>query len=62
LEKGIPMSVKDPVCGMAVEREKAASTLEWAGTTYYFCSKGCRAEFESKQSESIAFAGLAHSS
>jgi putative ABC transport system ATP-binding protein len=52
----------DPVCGMAVEREKAAATLEWAGTTYYFCSKGCRAEFESKQGESIAFAGLAHSS
>lgn len=56
------MSVKDPVCGMAVEREKAAATLEWAGTTYYFCSKGCRAEFESKQSESIEFNRLAHSS
>ena len=39
----------DPVCGMAIEREKAAATLERDGTTYYFCSKGCRAEFESEE-------------
>jgi len=52
----------DPVCGMAVEREKAAATLEWAGTTYYFCSKGCRAEFESNQRESIEFNRLTYSS
>jgi len=36
----------DPVCGMSIEREQAAAALEVAGTTYYFCSKGCRAEFE----------------
>jgi putative ABC transport system ATP-binding protein len=34
----------DPVCGMAVEREHAVST-EQAGETYWFCSRGCRAEF-----------------
>ncbi len=34
----------DPVCGMALEREKAV-TAEWHGDTYYFCSRGCRAEF-----------------
>lgn len=34
----------DPVCGMAVERE-AAITGERDGTAYYFCSRGCRAEF-----------------
>jgi len=39
----------DPVCGMSIEREKAAATLEVCGTTYYFCSKGCRAEFAEKQ-------------
>jgi putative ABC transport system ATP-binding protein len=34
----------DPVCGMAVERERAVSaTVE--GTAYYFCSRGCRDEF-----------------
>ncbi|HKZ70584.1 MAG TPA: ATP-binding cassette domain-containing protein [Anaerolineales bacterium] len=38
----------DPVCGMAVEREKAAATLERDDVTYYFCSRGCRAEFEAE--------------
>ena len=34
----------DPVCGMAVEREKAVSA-EREGRTFYFCSRGCRNEF-----------------
>jgi len=34
----------DPVCGMAVEKEKAA-VAEWKGRTFYFCSRGCRNEF-----------------
>jgi putative ABC transport system ATP-binding protein len=34
----------DPVCGMAIEREHAVST-EQAGETFWFCSKGCRAEY-----------------
>ncbi|MEW5985256.1 MAG: ATP-binding cassette domain-containing protein [Chloroflexota bacterium] len=38
----------DPVCGMAIEREKAAATLSTNGTTLYFCSRGCRAEFEAE--------------
>jgi putative ABC transport system ATP-binding protein len=37
--------VTDPVCGTAVEREKAPATLELGGQTYYFCSKSCRSEF-----------------
>ena len=34
----------DPVCGMAVERERAVSQ-DRDGETYFFCSNGCRAEF-----------------
>lgn len=34
----------DPVCGMAIERERAVSA-EWEGRTYHFCSRGCRNEF-----------------
>jgi putative ABC transport system ATP-binding protein len=34
----------DPVCGMAIEREHAVST-EQTGETYWFCSRGCRAEY-----------------
>ncbi|MBA3308268.1 MAG: YHS domain-containing protein [Chloroflexi bacterium] len=35
----------DPVCGMEVQTETAQNTAEHEGTTYYFCSKGCRLEF-----------------
>ncbi|HET7009461.1 MAG TPA: ATP-binding cassette domain-containing protein [Anaerolineales bacterium] len=40
--------VIDPVCGMSLEKEKAAATLELDGGQHYFCSRGCRAEFLSK--------------
>ena len=31
---------------MDVETEGAKLTLEHEGTTYYFCGKGCRLDFE----------------
>ena len=37
----------DPVCEMTVAAGKAGRPLEYGGVTYYFCSAGCRAEFES---------------
>jgi Cu+-exporting ATPase len=38
--------VIDPVCGMTVQPDKArGGTFEHQGTTYYFCSAGCRAKF-----------------
>jgi xanthine dehydrogenase accessory factor len=37
----------DPVCGMTVATGKAGRPLEFGGVTHYFCSAGCRAEFES---------------
>ena len=42
--KELVTMAEDPVCRMAVERENGIST-EWNGGTYYFCSRGCRAEF-----------------
>ena len=38
----------DPVCGMALEQDKAVR-MEWQGSTYYFCANGCREEFLKKQ-------------
>jgi len=36
----------DPVCGMTVDPAKArGGSAEHAGTTYYFCSEGCRKTF-----------------
>src|SRR5712692_7213063 len=36
----------DPVCGMAVDEQKAPATAVHQGTTYYFCAPGCKRTFE----------------
>jgi len=38
-------SAKDPVCGMTVKKADARYTYEYKGTTYYFCSQGCKDSF-----------------
>ena len=38
--------VTDPVCGMQVDPKKAAATSQYQGQTIYFCSPGCKADFE----------------
>ncbi|MCX6567598.1 MAG: YHS domain-containing protein [Candidatus Aminicenantes bacterium] len=35
----------DPVCGMTVVKATAKATFEFKGTTYYFCSPGCKEAF-----------------
>lgn len=42
--KDVVEMATDPVCGMAIERERAVTGVR-AGETYYFCAKGCRDEF-----------------
>jgi YHS domain-containing protein len=37
---------QDPVCGMIVDPETAASNYDYDGTTYYFCAVGCKVAFE----------------
>ena len=37
---------KDPVCGMTVDPVKAASSVEYEGKVYYFCSRGCAEKFQ----------------
>ena len=36
---------RDPVCGMNVDPAKAASTAEYEGRLYHFCSRGCAEKF-----------------
>jgi P-type Cu+ transporter len=36
---------RDPVCGMSVDPATAKLKADHAGTTYYFCSAGCRGKF-----------------
>lgn len=38
--------VLDPVCGMEIDRDMAAAKLNYRGKTYYFCSVGCKREFQ----------------
>lgn len=38
--------VTDPVCGMRIDPDDAAATVEHEGKTYYFCSEACRDRFE----------------
>ena len=38
--------VRDPVCGMRVEPEKAAGHSSHNGEEYYFCSKHCKEKFD----------------
>ena len=43
-----PMA-SDPVCGMEVSPEVAAAqglTSEHEGTTYHFCGRGCKLDFD----------------
>jgi putative ABC transport system ATP-binding protein len=42
--KDVVTMATDPVCEMAVERERAVSA-ELGGETFFFCSRGCREEF-----------------
>jgi Cu+-exporting ATPase len=37
---------RDPVCGMMVDRKKAAATSEHKGRTIYFCAAGCKKRFD----------------
>jgi len=37
---------KDPVCEMNVDEQTAAGSSRYEGTTYYFCSTNCKAEFD----------------
>jgi YHS domain-containing protein len=37
---------RDPVCGMQVNEAQAAGTSEYQGETYYFCSTGCKQQFD----------------
>jgi len=43
--------VKDPVCGMLVDRESADAISEFDGTLYYFCSSACAQEFNMRPAE-----------
>jgi len=42
---GAPGLTTDPVCGMAVDPATSTQHVAYGGTTYHFCSAGCRTKF-----------------
>jgi len=44
---------KDVVCGMQIDRAKAAGSSEYQGKTYYFCSKDCKARFDANPAQYV---------
>lgn len=48
---------RDPVCGMAVDPNRPAGKSQHQGSTYYFCSPGCKRKFDQNPSEYLAKIG-----
>jgi YHS domain-containing protein len=42
----LALEANDPVCGRDVVITRAASSSDYAGATYYFCSLECQQDFE----------------
>ncbi|MBA3346523.1 MAG: YHS domain-containing protein [Gemmatimonadales bacterium] len=49
--------VKDPVCGMTINRDDAAGQASHGGRTYYFCSTECRQSFQANPEQYVSAAG-----
>ena len=43
----------DPVCGMEIDENTSKEKAIHEGTTYYFCSKDCRDEFQASPEDYI---------
>ena len=46
--------VRDPVCGMSVDPATANQRSDFGGSTYYFCSAGCKETFDKDPGKYIA--------
>lgn len=58
--KSNTLTLKDPVCGMNIEKDKSAGTAEYKGRTYYFCAAGCRESFEKEPEKYLNAATVEH--
>ncbi len=51
---------KDPVCGMDVDPKTAPAKSVYQGKTYYFCSLGCKRDFDKEPQKYIKSSLHAH--
>ena len=54
--------VKDPICGMEIDKASAASRITYMGQTYYFCSEECKKIFKVTPQEVIKNASTSDAS
>jgi YHS domain-containing protein len=52
--------VKDPVCGMDVDPKTATGKSDYQGTTFYFCSSGCKKAFDKEPQKYVGKAEDSH--
>jgi len=38
--------VKDPVCGMEIDKEKVKGSVNYMGKTFHFCSDSCKSKLK----------------
>jgi len=50
----------DPVCGMDVDPKTAAGKSEYQGKTYYFCSPGCKKDFDKDPAQYVGQTQAGH--
>ena len=43
--------IKDPVCGMEIEKDAAVGPVEHRGKIFYFCRQRCKQKFENEPSK-----------
>ena len=46
--------IKDPVCGMDIEKQKAKGPASHMGRSFYFCSESCQKKFEKEPMKYMA--------
>jgi putative ABC transport system ATP-binding protein len=47
--KALAALVRDPVCGMLLDPRQAPARLEEEESVLYFCSRGCREQYEQER-------------
>lgn len=51
---------KDPVCGMDVDPKTTNAKSTYQGKTYYFCSPGCKRDFDRDPQKYIKVGSQGH--
>ena len=62
LSQGTETRLRDPVCGMAVSRERAAGSITHGGREYSFCSRSCMEKFREEPHRYVSSGGRVRTS